>query len=605
MFLLDRVSEGKVMSVEKRLNQGITITNLNKYLDFNKLPVRMNTGGICKGLACVHAKYVLEGREEEYFRFLKEVAAMQDGSKHDAEVDRFVIEVVVSFMPEVFDKTKAQRNSIEALQINLKSLKSAFDFGMVAPDFKWVSVLQSIKLQTDEVMLVDFVGHAVNVRSIGGGEYTIYDPNYSTGFKIVKGEEGVVGELNKIARTIGVNAKNLGMAIQVVRPPDMPRKFTDRALLYEKHLVPGAKQEAADGDVIDNLYFAIANDDEVAFNCLVKKAQKKGVSFTNNLQTSASRAISTNSIKVLQAILALPESEPQIKPVTLINMALRTGRKEAFDMLLSNTKYRDIFHKELMNTKYAGIYINHAAAGGNAELLKLVIDKYKSIGLVKEEISETRVRVKRKPLTSMQVAEKIFEKERTPDDAIEIAIKEGGKSGLSNIEVVQYLFEQVNLGGHELKAGQMVDYLLLAIQSNKHSMVDCLISNIKTMPQSSQKQIFQSIDMNVNAVEKTEVTILRALKSCGVTFSGAAEGVLQQKENMPVSILTSFFRAIATAVSKWIDSDNAIFINIDKFKELKNSMEEIKAASVKPESAVYLPQSETDPTPATRSNTMQ
>lgn len=588
-----------MMPGEAPINQGVAISKLNKYLDFHNLPSRMNKKGICRGLACVHTKFALEGREEDYYRILKKIAAMTEGAAVDKEVESFVLEVVASFQPQVFDKTKAQRHSIEALSINDIKLTSAFDFGMIGGNQEWVDILKKINLQTDEVMLIELVGHAIDVRSLGKEKYRIYDPNYSMGFKDVDREEGLVSELKNIAKSIGLKSENLGIGLQVVTHPEKPkRSFPDPAILYEQYLDPMAKYITSPGKSVDNLFFAITHDDTVAFDSILKKTRKIGEPLTVDLSKAASQAVTSNSVKVLQAILDLPESQKQtdpeilrkkqrdpeaffkkhIDPEALFHMALTNGRKEVFDLLLKNDTCRDFFRNRQLNEKSAGVNINNAACGGNVELLKEIIDQYQKSGLV-PAVVRGRQGLLRKGLTDNAIAEKILEKIPPGNDSIEEAITEGATRGISNTECVKYLFERLKTGKYEIQPGRMADYLLLAIKKNQHLMVECLIETIKTMPEDTRKQTLQSIEVNVPAVEQTELSILRMLKDNGVSFDGAADSAFEQKKQEPVSSVTSFFRAIAIAISKWIDSDAARFIHIEKYKELKNNMKEMRAAT--------------------------
>ena len=568
------------MAVNERINQGTVIASLNKYLDFHSLPLRMNKKGVCRGLACVHAKYVLEGKEEEYFSILKKIAAMKQGAKYDNEIERFVLEVILSFMPNVFDTTKGQRHSLEALQINGKKLEPAFSFGMIGRDYKWELILKKINLQTDEVMLVELIGHAVNVRSLGEGKFRIYDPNYSMGYEDVNEITGVVSELRNIAKKIGIDAKNLGMGIQIVRHPDAkPRaiEFPKPAELYKRHLVPGARHSTGGGKFVDNLFFAILHDDLDAFDCILKKAREKGIPITENLTKSACTAVTANSVKILNAILALPESK-QIDANALIYLALMNGRKEVFDLVI-NGKCNKFFYNQKLNIKFAAESINAAASGGNVELLKEVIERYKKSGFVEVAKRGNQVAVKR-GLTDQQIAKEIMKETPPNGDAIESAIKEGSARCKNNTECVQCLFDQLQKASYKVDDMRMLEYLLLAIKINEHPIVDCLIKNIQKMPAESQKRIFESIEVNVTAVEKTELSILRSLKDCGVHFERTAEAAMLNRENEPVSPFTSFIRAIAIAISKWIDSDTAKFVNIGKFKSLKSTMQEMKAAAV-------------------------
>ncbi len=79
------------------MNQEKIITNLNKYLDWHNLPIRMNESGVCNGIATVYAKYVLEHREDEFLMMLEQIALLNPNDELASQVNHFATEVVLSF----------------------------------------------------------------------------------------------------------------------------------------------------------------------------------------------------------------------------------------------------------------------------------------------------------------------------------------------------------------------------------------------------------------------------------------------------------------------------------------------------------------------------
>lgn len=565
---------------KESLNQTLAIANLNKYLEWHNLPVRMNAEGVCKGLACVHAKYVLEGREDEYFRLLEKIAVMDKRPQANEELDRFVLEVVLSFMPNVWEKERTQRHSIESLQIGINHLKPSFSFGLIANDMKWISIIQSLKLRQDEVVLVDFVSHAINIRALDQGQYKIYNPNYDSGYKIVDGEKELLAELHAISDRLGITGANLGLSMQVIRHPDHPRKdFPPLREIYE-HIAPKGSLITRKGKVRNNVHFAVLNDDVLAFEQLLKAANRRRVSIADEIIDAAGMAVVAGGVKVLEKmipeVLKLPKQDRDGNLAKLINMALITGRKDTFDILLKNKQCHDLFHSELLKIKHAAVLIDHAASGGNIELLQEVIQRYKA-GFALGEEGDERL-VVHPPLTPKDIAEKILERNAAKhDDAIESAIKSSVTNGMGNVRCVEYLFEQLKEAHHQFDEKQMHDYLLLAIKTNQPHMVALLIKEIQsTMSEESQERIRQSIDMNIMAVEQTDSAILRDLKNWGVRFSEIADGIIQQKEKRPVGILLTIGIYLAK-FSDWLHETTAKY-HIEKFQGLKKDVQEMRGA---------------------------
>lgn len=67
--------------MSKDLSQNHLINRLKAYLTRCNLPIKVNEGGICNGLATVHAKYVLEGRGDEFFDMLNYISGKKSAIK--------------------------------------------------------------------------------------------------------------------------------------------------------------------------------------------------------------------------------------------------------------------------------------------------------------------------------------------------------------------------------------------------------------------------------------------------------------------------------------------------------------------------------------------
>ena len=157
------------------------IPRLNDYLRWNNYPLQLNKGGICNGLASVHAKYKLQGKENEFFKLIEIIvsADKETYKQYDPQtINQFVLDILLSFEP--FNKQLTQHNSMEELSINQKPLKSSFNFSITTSEKNWGEIIKQIDIKDNEVVKVVSTKHAVTL-SKENGRYKIYDPNYKDG----------------------------------------------------------------------------------------------------------------------------------------------------------------------------------------------------------------------------------------------------------------------------------------------------------------------------------------------------------------------------------------------------------------------------------------
>lgn len=183
------------------LHQGVVIDNINHYLKANNLPIKMNEKGICNGLAMIHAKYVLEGKEQRFMDILAYIAKgiplssnSEDKNKiTEDDLNFFIMEALLAFSPKAFNQKLRQSNAMEMLQINGKNLKSSFDFAMVSSDQNWEHVIADLQLKEGEVLQVSSINHAISLHKVDN-KYRVYDPNYPSGYKEFANEKKLIRE---------------------------------------------------------------------------------------------------------------------------------------------------------------------------------------------------------------------------------------------------------------------------------------------------------------------------------------------------------------------------------------------------------------------------
>ena len=512
------------------ISQLIIIERLNRYLKYNNLPSRMNETGICNGLALVYAKYVLEGKEQAFLQMLEAIAEMSvvPKDKQD-ELNYFVMQILLSFKPELYNQQLCQAQGMQLLKINGNSLESSFNFSLATSDENWVQIIQKMQLQESEVVHVASINHAIAIRK-ENGKYHVYDPNYASGTKEFADEATLVSELHNAV--FHYDSGNLGMYIHVIRSPgeeNNPREFPVITDLYAQYLPGNSNDTATIGDKkFNTLEFAARTSDTSIIAYLL---DKKGIEQAFQM---AINAVFCNNSSALEPLLAVIDDENQIELLFL--HALKQGRYDAFQELLKNNKFKAVYEKQLL----CSAVMNFAAEGGNPELLKIVIEqiKLKYTSAMMEKIqkrgtltrllsSESALEWRCAQEANAMIAEGICETQSTPKNAISKAISSGSR------ECVNILMEQLEEGDYPLTDVEKVSYLLEAIRQNKHYVA---LSLIDKKPLISEQAI-KSISMSTRAVARTDLALLKALEKRGMLFSNAAKVVIARKEHQAVGML--------------------------------------------------------------------
>ncbi|WP_298622429.1 hypothetical protein [uncultured Legionella sp.] len=337
--------------MSSEIDQSLVIENLNRYLDWHNLPVRMNKTGICNGLATVYTKYALEGRLNEFRDILVKIATMTSTPEFDDKINHFAAEVSLSFLPSDYNKELNQLHSINMLSIEGKGLRSSYDFAMTTSDSNWTEILEGLKLGNDEAMIVRSLNHAVSI-SKRGGKYIIYDPNYSSGFKLFKNENELIQELHynvfRYTGLLGVGTDRLGlsemlspvavplelygplsMQVQVIRHPDKvnkPRAFPDIGELLKKYLDVNQVALSCAGILgAASIHWAILMNDKPALSL----AYDKGF-ITEDPVLAAAMAAVYNATEVLPVLLSKitdPKDKEQLS--IIYERTLARGCKES------------------------------------------------------------------------------------------------------------------------------------------------------------------------------------------------------------------------------------------------------------------------------------
>ncbi|MGM9454354.1 Dot/Icm type IV secretion system effector LegA2 [Legionella bozemanae] len=516
--------------MKRSVDQKQVIDKLNLYLKRHNMPVQMNNEGVCNGLATLYAKYVLEGKENQFFKILEEIVKKNPASAMESDINQFVYDVVLTLFPEQFDKELSQASSMRALTINNKPMKSSFDFAITTSDKNWEEIFKTLALQQNEVMRIGGTMHAVSVRR-KDNKYVVYDPNYSSGTKEFASEREVIAELhNNVLRY--QKGRPLGMTVSVIRHPENkePRIFPKISELYDRYLTQKNIDDVAvshfGGEFNTLRKAAEINDASVIQHLLELGAKDKD-------HQAARIAVVNNNPDALAALLG--NNKDSATFATLFIDALAHGREKTYDQLF-------LLKKALPFNNPTQV-IQAAAKGGNPNLLKKVMNYYGISGLGADELHK----------------------------AIPHAIHSGSTA------CVRLLVERLVIKKQPLSVEKNMEYLLESIKQNQPYMVAYFIKSIPP-------EYLKTISMSVSAVERADLYLLRQLQTHGVPFSETAKAVLDKKEHQPVKLSLKagiFLHKFTDLMHSGITYNHSHFKIIkDKLSAAKNELQESESEKI-------------------------
>ncbi|HHT0605383.1 TPA: hypothetical protein ACTXXA_002814, partial [Legionella anisa] len=477
-------------------NQTRAIKNLNRYLAAQNLPVRMNPDGVCLGLANVYVKYVVEGREKEYFKMLDHVANLKHGTPYDDRVNLFVTEVLLAFKPDLFDKSKKQRDGIRNLQVDHVALQPFLSFSLVTNDRNWMKIFDSMHLRDGEALTVGIPDHAISISAHKGG-YRVCDSNNPDGYVDVSSSKALIKQLHAVAKHYDCKG-DLALMIQAVRHPKKPARtdFLSEAQIYEQYLDLTSKTTKTEkGKAVkteDSLDFAIRTDDLIAFKLILER-------HPNALNAQNFKDIASyDSTHILQHCIENGViKRDNLMP--MIQQSLIDASPGTFKLLKALDP--SFYNASVMAQKNAVAIINNAARGGAPDLLNEILDDYSKKGRPPLGMQDLAVAIRTKLGSS-----------NNSKNAIEAAIGQLSQCGLSNADCVKTLLETLNKAGTPLNEKELLYYTQLAIKTNQPHMVNLFIYEIEhRLTLDSQKELFRSIQLSKKESAKTDPSILNVL----------------------------------------------------------------------------------------------
>ncbi|KTD78484.1 hypothetical protein [Legionella waltersii] len=526
---------------------------LNKYLESQDLPVRMDIEGVCQGLSALRCKYVLAGRENEYYEMLDKLTSSKKlSSSSFMEVNHFIVEVLVAYMPDLFDVRKEQKDSLSNLSIDYKQLSASLELCMITTDKDWELIFDEINLQKDEAMLLTVLGHAVSVSRPPNAEgYRLADPNEPKGYVDYPDAESLIAALHKIAEYCNLKG-DLGLTIELVRHPNAePRTSSLPSIedIYDRYSSKSAQFTRIDSNKKEvdcgQLEFACRRDNIEVVKCVIDKLKPMPKEIVLGLIT----ALKSNNSQVADYLLSIPLAKhfklKDIAPEDSINMyfdiTFDTGHYKCFEMLLTHNKFQDYYLNQLLTKENALNIIHKVANSANPELLQTLLNDL--------TVKATP------PLTNDEIAEVILTKQDNTD-AIEKAIGKKGRCGLSNTECVEALVKKVFSSTNQPSDEQLLNYTLLAMKSNQPHLVNLFIDTIKErLPQDRQEHLFKSIYLSTGTAKRTDYSVLKALDQAGCNLSIGVKAIMKEKEGKAPGILLSIGTHLSN-FSDWLEGIN-------------------------------------------------
>ncbi|HAU2344213.1 TPA: hypothetical protein JBL02_16040 [Legionella pneumophila] len=621
-------------------NQSNVIENINQYLKWHNLPVRFGTGGVCNGLSTVHAQYVLQGREREFFELLRYVAGdkgiLDANDSVKEKVNDFVWKVVASHMTSGHDKELNQLNSFKTLSINNKPLKSVFDLPLVTSDKNWENILESLNLKEDEVMLVRSINHAISITR-KGNQYHVYDPNYEEGVKSFSFEQEVIKELHE--RVFHYNKGNMGLTLSIITTGDKePRQDLPKPVdIYDQYLNKENVNSLATITVehplggpwdLTKKTIDLASEcgDENLINKLIELHQ---FDFNNMPIEQASQAVQYNNVRAAELLVndmirILSKQDPvaQDEFSDIPAEELPAEFLKQFEEIPDAPEGDEIKEAEVQNPKVVMppsekkikdlLYplILKAASYGRKEVFDTLCEMWnKNAGDFDKEDLKNFILLAAKGGNSVllqELIDKYYESNMTlydkdiqgkVDGIIHELISKGSPDSAVCIEV---LLNTLSKEGKSIDDRQRADYISRAFEANKPHMIERFIKGIsdekrlefliraikKDQPHMVElfikdlpKGLLNTISLSLPAIEKMNGETLKILEKNGMKFTEMEKAIIAKKSHQPVGLLLS----IGVALAKFTDfckevlfKNESVTYDKNKFQAFKSQLNSIK-----------------------------
>ncbi|MCE0722525.1 hypothetical protein [Legionella resiliens] len=522
------------MSKKQKVNTGqhLVIPNLNKYLKYHNLPIKLDEDGICNALATLYIQYVLEGKEKEFVTLLS-VIAQKIPPTSDLDAKLFsLVEKIIALQVSDSQSTRnkySQSNSHEQIEVKGKELQSIFQIGLKTSYKNWAEIIKQIDLKPNEAMRVCSLDHAIAIVRDGNG-YKVYDPNNS----IVSKQFNDVTKMTKWLSSTAYNFSilpfghtTLDMHIDVISTDlQSDRTFPDKKTLLDKYLTP--VQKKLNHKVGGGLHFAMRYDDAETTEYIFNDSKTR--LSDSELSNAGVVAIRYDSAKALEKLIHKLQKENKAELLgPLFMVSCQEGSYRCFEKLLQIEEIRDLYH-ELISDAHEMI-LKRAFEGLNEYLISRVVDD-----------------VVNKHTASVFTPEFLSE-------LIDISIKE------KNYQGVKLLAEKINGLDKKIDAPEeRLRFLKHAIKQNDPLMVRVLIEKLKMT-----KEELNCLSISMTMINKQNVEIFTILKGKGYEFSSQAADLIERKQKNSIGFLKSLGMALV-CFSEFLLQQNKIKIDEKKIE---------------------------------------
>ncbi|KTD59310.1 ankyrin repeat-containing protein [Legionella santicrucis] len=514
--------------------QYLVIRNLNNYLKYHNLPLKVGEDGICHALSTLYIQYTLEGKEKEFEKLLSFIAQKTPvGSNEFPDAELFIlVEKIIALQEGKSTRNKySQSNSHEQLQVNGQNLGSVFQIGLKTNLDNWAQIVRDINLRDNEVMRVSTLQHTIAIARDESGGYKVYDPNNSKINQKFDNEREMVQWLSKEAFNFSlVSSGTLDMNISVIshEPSPIDRNFPSKNDLLDQYLTP--EQKKIDSKLGGGLHFAMKFDDAEAAEYILNDS---GLNLTHlgddEVRCIALCAIVRDSANALGELIDILENEKKDILDAAFRYALSSGSARCIGRFLENDHIQRLYNN-CIELNYAET-AKRVFQGMNEQLIDKVVN----------DVLEKRGQ---EVFTPQLVAE-----------LIKISIEKQNSHAISLLAKKIANFDQI------ISSNDCLEFLKVAIENNDPLMVRALITNLNI-----KEEKLNCLNMGLSVINKYNVEIFTTLQEKGYEFTPQAAELIESKKTQGIGILKSLGIALIR-FSEFLTNQNKIQVDNDKVSQ--------------------------------------
>ncbi|WP_244940998.1 hypothetical protein [Legionella sainthelensi] len=532
--------------------QYLVIRNLNNYLKYHNLPLKVNEDGICHALSTLYIQYTLEGKEKEFEKLLSFVAQKIPAESNEfPDAELFIlVEKIIALQEGKSTRNKySQSNSHEQLQVKGQNLESVFQIGLQTNIDNWAEIVRDINLRDNEVMRVSSLQHTIAIARDKAGNYKVYDPNNSNINQKFQNEQEMVQWLSKEAfnfSLVSSGSDKLDMNISVIshQPSPIDRNFPDKNDLLGKYLTP--EQKRLDAKLGGGLHFAMKFDDAKAAEYILNDSETNLINLDDNeIRRIALCAVVRDSANALGKLLENLKNEKIDALDAVFYYALSSGSARCIEKFLENPHMSELY-ADCIEMQYEET-LKNVCKGLNEQL----------IGKVMKDVLDKQ-------------GQDVFNPALV-SELIEISIEK------QNAHAISLLAKRITNFDQIISSNNRLGFLKAAIENNDPVMVRSLITNLKISPDE-----LNCLNMGLSVVNKYNVEIFITLKESGYQFTPEADELIVSKKARSIGILQNLGIALIR-FSEFLTNQNKIQVDNDKVQQFApNKICDVDEKNVKP-----------------------